>query len=179
MTFSIVILTDVVRAYKGILKEKEALEASLKALGQVKEEEGEGEGGGGGGTSDAEKTSEVEEREGDGEGEGGEGGGRQSESEEGEHNTSAVTPEKKVIAFAHVATQKFDGQLLFQPPSDAAVVASLRQQLSTLTSSLQTLTVERAKMESGFQKDKKNLLVRERGRVDWSEKEKGRERGRG
>ena len=60
---------------------------------------------------------------------------------------------------------------MFQASGDAALVASLRQQLSTLTSSLQTLTVERSKMEANFQKDKKSALVRKR------ERREGEERG--
>lgn len=93
------------RAYKGILKEKEALEASLKALSEVEEmkEGGGGEGEGEGDVSENDKTSEVEE-EGEGEREGEGEGERQSETEEGEHNIS-VTPEKKVVFFARTPFQ--------------------------------------------------------------------------
>ena len=86
-----------VRAYRGIIKEKEALEASFKVLSEMgrgeegeetEEERGEGEGV----DSGVEKSSESGERE--GEKEGGEEGGRQSEAESSEKET--VVPEKKV-----------------------------------------------------------------------------------
>ena len=95
-----------VRAYRGIIKEKEALEASFKVLSEMgrgdegeetEEERGEGEGV----DSGVEKSSESGEREGEkesgereGEKEGGEEGGRQSEAESSEKET--VVPEKKV-----------------------------------------------------------------------------------
>ena len=43
--FCVCVCADVVRAYKGVLKEKEALETTLKALSVQQEEEGEGEEG--------------------------------------------------------------------------------------------------------------------------------------
>ena len=65
---------DVVRAYKGVLKEKTALEETLKALSVRPEEEGE----------------EV----GEGEGERGEeGGGGKGEREEGEEGGGEVKEE--------------------------------------------------------------------------------------
>ncbi len=36
----------------------------------------------------------------------------------------------------------------------------LKQQLSTVTAAMATLNVEKAKMESSFQEDKKSMLVR-------------------
>ena len=45
------------------------------------------------------------------------------------------------------------------PSSASSSAASLRQQLATLTTSLQTLTAEKGKNEAKFQRDKKNMLV--------------------
>lgn len=95
-TFYIPKITDVVRAYRGIIKEKEALEASLKALSQVGEtEEREKTGGEGEGVEKSPEGERVE-REGEKEGEGEEGGTLSSETEESEKDTS-ISAEKKVM----------------------------------------------------------------------------------
>lgn len=140
---------DVVRAYRGTLKEKEALEASLNALSQVREqqleiERGEGEGREEGEVEDDKdnsnslnKSSEISEGDNEVAIDNGE---TKSEAEESEKESSFT--EKKVT-------------------TDASLVLSLRQQLSTVTVSLQTMTSGKTKMEASYQKDKKNMLAQQ------------------
>lgn len=66
---------------------------------------------------------------------------------------------------------------LLKVTTDASLVLSLRQQLSTVTVSLQTMTAGKTKMEASYQKDKKNMLVRG-GRRERGEGRGGRERAR-
>ena len=83
-------VADVVRAYRGVIKEKEALEAGLAVLShprgpeEEKEEREEGEDG------EGDVSLEV------GEGEEGE---TKSETEESDKDTSLVVVEKKVLRF--------------------------------------------------------------------------------
>lgn len=71
---------------------------------------------------------------------------------------------------------------LLKVTTDASLVLSLRQQLSTVTVSLQTMTAGKTKMEASYQKDKKNMLVRggrrERGEGGGSELGRGLRVGR-
>ena len=80
-------VADVVRAYRGVIKEKEALEAGLAVLSHPRgpeEEKEEGEDG------EGDVSLEV------GEGEEGE---TKSETEESDKDTSLVVVEKKVLRF--------------------------------------------------------------------------------
>ena len=85
-------VADVVRAYRGVIKEKEALEAGLAVLSHPRGPEEEKE---------EEEREEGEDGEGDvslevGEGEEGE---TKSETEESDKDTSLVVVEKKVLRF--------------------------------------------------------------------------------
>ncbi|XP_051249112.1 GRIP and coiled-coil domain-containing protein 1 [Dicentrarchus labrax] len=161
---------DVVRAYKSLLKEKEALEASLKVLSVSQEvdlnQHGQGatvtvsdlpEDGCSLHSEDSVDTAASvdtpsETTRGDqSEEDQGEPGGRsssvllRSDPDAGGSETSSIGAEQQ-----HQATP---------PPSVEADrrVAQLKSQLSTLTSSLSTVTQEKSRMEASFQADKRQL----------------------
>ncbi|XP_035532001.1 GRIP and coiled-coil domain-containing protein 1 [Morone saxatilis] len=159
---------DVVRAYKSLLKEKEALEASLKVL-SVSQEVDLNQQGATVAVSDlpedgcslhsedsvdtaASVDTPSETTRGDqSEEDQGEPGGRsssvllRSDPDAGGSETSSTGAEQQ-----HQATP---------PPSVEADrrVAQLKSQLSTLTSSLSTVTQEKSRMEASFQADKRQL----------------------
>ena len=124
-----------------MIKEKEALEASLSALSQPgateeeKEEEEEVEGEGEKSFDSGEGEREGEERE------------AKSETEESDRDMSLVM-EKKVLIKLWCALNGISSVVFFikqSPGSASSSAASLRQQLATLTTSLQTLTAEKGK----------------------------------
>ncbi|XP_054480653.1 GRIP and coiled-coil domain-containing protein 1 [Anoplopoma fimbria] len=160
---------DVVRAYKSLLKEKEALEASLKVLSVTQEVDLNQQGLDTTSTSDlpedgcslhsedsvdtaasVDVSSETTR-------------GDQSEEDQGEpgaksssmtlrSDTSAGSPESSGMG----AEQQ---QQATPPPSTEVDrrVAQLKNQLSTLTSALSTVTHEKSRMEASFQADKRQL----------------------
>uniref|UniRef100_A0A3B3WYL0 GRIP domain-containing protein n=2 Tax=Poecilia mexicana TaxID=48701 RepID=A0A3B3WYL0_9TELE len=151
---------DVVRAYKSLLKEKEALEASLKVLTvtqdlDIKQQEPDAarrldllDDGCSLHSEDSvdtaasvDTTSETNR-------------GEQSEEDQGEPGQrSDSTPDAdsgSVEAEQHQAP----------PPSNVEAerrVAQLKSQLSTLTASLSTVSQEKSRMEASFQADKRQL----------------------
>lgn len=118
---------DVVRAYKGIMKEKEALEASLKALSVSRDQ-----------SHDQSCDGAVEPLSSEGE----------------EDGSSSSKPEHGIVEYVHVRV--IDCMCLLGGEDE---MVSLRQQVTTLAQALNTLTIEKSKMESSFQQDKRGLLV--------------------
>lgn len=144
---------DVVRAYKSLLKEKEALEASLKVLTVTqdpypKQHEQDAarrlellDDGCSLHSEDSVDTAASVDAASE------TGRGEQSEEEQGE-------PGSTVDADVEAEQQ--------QSPAPSAVeadrrVAQLKSQLSTLTASLATVTQEKSRMEANFQADKRQL----------------------
>uniref|UniRef100_H3CCG4 GRIP and coiled-coil domain-containing protein 1 n=1 Tax=Tetraodon nigroviridis TaxID=99883 RepID=H3CCG4_TETNG len=145
---------DVVRAYRSLLKEKEALEASLKVLSASHETDLSAQ--------RPQQTSELLE---DGCSLHSEDSvdtaasvdessrGEQSEEEQAEPGgrSSSAVPDAGLS----------EGPEPPAPPGPSAEgerrVAQLRSQLSTLTSALATVTQEKSRMEASFQADKRQL----------------------
>ncbi|KAF3705395.1 GRIP and coiled-coil domain-containing protein 1 Golgi coiled-coil protein 1 [Channa argus] len=158
---------DVVQAYKSLLKEKEALEASLKVLTVVQEvdlnqlgqdtvisdlpEDGSSlhsEDGVDMATS-VDNTSETPR-------------GDQSEEDLGEPGSkpSSVTMRVEVQAGSESGMVGVGALQLATVPSNVDAerrIAQLKSQLSTLTGALATVTQEKSRMEASFQADKRQL----------------------
>ncbi|XP_071809060.1 GRIP and coiled-coil domain-containing protein 1-like [Asterias amurensis] len=120
-------LRDVVQAYKSLSKEKEALEASVQALSNAPPQRL-------GGASQGSKP-QGQKKDGE-EGKEEEGGGEpKGTKDEGKDGSDTESMEKE----DHVNYQQ------------------LKDQLSTLTTALATVTGQKSKMEASFQADKKKL----------------------
>ncbi|XP_034019112.1 GRIP and coiled-coil domain-containing protein 1-like [Thalassophryne amazonica] len=144
---------DVVRAYKSLLKEKEALEASLKVL-SVSQEVDLSQCGGNMvaaelaedhcslHSEDSLDTAASLETATSINSEGASRGEQAEDEHESEHGDTAE-PESNT-----------EGTAALQPVSR---VLQLKSQLSTLTSSLATVTQEKSRMEASFQADKRKL----------------------
>ncbi|KAM3587410.1 uncharacterized protein V6R79_004653 [Siganus canaliculatus] len=160
---------DVVRAYKSLLKEKEALEASLKVLSVTQEVDMAEQGRDAAGASselpedgcsmhseDSVETAASmdmpnEALRGD-----------QSEEDQGEPGgrTSSVPQRSDPEAPENNNNVGAEQQQQATPPSSTEAerrLAQLRSQLSTLTSALATVTQEKSRMEASFQADKRQL----------------------
>ena len=178
---------DVVRAYKSLMKEKEALEASLKVLTVSQEVDlGQQPWDGGSPTGPASVTSDLlddrcsmhsadsldtaasitsegargEQAAGDEQ----EGGGATGESDEaGGAQGHQAEPETTSGSESGGGGGLLQRQHTPPPPPPAAHaeadrrVLQLRTQLSTLTSSLATVSQEKSRMEASFQADKRNV----------------------
>uniref|UniRef100_A0A8C4HTB1 GRIP and coiled-coil domain containing 1 n=1 Tax=Dicentrarchus labrax TaxID=13489 RepID=A0A8C4HTB1_DICLA len=138
---------DVVRAYKSLLKEKEALEASLKVLSVSQEVDLNQHGQGATVT-----VSDLPED------------GCSLHSEDSVDTAASVdTPSETTRGDQSEEDQGEPGgrssSVATPPPSVEADrrVAQLKSQLSTLTSSLSTVTQEKSRMEASFQADKRQL----------------------
>lgn len=159
---------DVVRAYKSLLKEKEALEASLKVLTVTQEVDMTQQS-----LDTASASSELPE---DGCSLHSEDSvetaasvdmpsealrGDQSEEDQGEPagRTSSAPPRSDSEAPENNGVGA-EPQQQATPPSSAEAerrLAQLKSQLSTLTSALATVTQEKSRMEASFQADKRQL----------------------
>ncbi|XP_076578860.1 GRIP and coiled-coil domain-containing protein 1 [Chaetodon auriga] len=160
---------DVVRAYKSLLKEKEALEASLKVLTVNQEVDLNQQ------AQDTTTNSELPE---DGCSLHSEDSvdtaasvdtpsettrGDQSEEDQGEPGgrSSSVTPRSEPDAGGSESSiVGVEQQQQATPPSSSEAdrrVAQLKSQLSTLTGALATVTQEKSRMEASFQADKRQL----------------------
>ncbi|XP_076062611.1 GRIP and coiled-coil domain-containing protein 1-like [Oratosquilla oratoria] len=123
-------LRDVVRAYKSLAKEKEALQASLTALT----------------TSTASDNSDLKKDK-----------NRVEESSSGQQdNGSSKSPGGTGEGGSAEAAK--DSGSTGEKTEGSIDVSKLQAQLATLSSSLATLTVEKQRMETSFQSDKKRLL---------------------
>ncbi|XP_068443000.1 GRIP and coiled-coil domain-containing protein 1 [Clinocottus analis] len=145
---------DVVQAYKSLLKEKEALEASLKALTVTQEVDLNQQG------QDTTSTSDLLED------------GCSLHSEDSVDTAASVdTPSEPTRGEQSEEDQGEPGvksgsmtagaeqQRATPPPGTEGDrrVAQLKNQLSTLTSALATVTHEKSRMEANFQADKRQL----------------------
>ncbi|XP_034381904.1 GRIP and coiled-coil domain-containing protein 1 [Cyclopterus lumpus] len=159
---------DVVQAYKSLLKEKEALEASLKVLTVTQEVDLNQQG------QDTTTTSDLLE---DGCSLHSEDSvdtvasvdipsettrGYQSEEDQGEPGVKSDSMTLRSDTSAGVSESSTVGAEKQQatPPPNTEVdrrVAQLKNQLSTLTSALATVTHEKSRMEASFQADKRQL----------------------
>ncbi|KAG7274191.1 hypothetical protein CRUP_008567 [Coryphaenoides rupestris] len=173
---------DVVRAYKSLLKEKEALEASLKVLTVSQEVDfGQCHDGGGSPAGPASITSDLPEDRCSlhsedsldtagsitSEGVGPTGGdGNDLSPGHGAEPAEASGSESGISSSSGRGQDPLLLQTLPPPPgapfsnahaeADRRVI-QLRTQLSTLTSSLATVTQEKSRMEASFQADKRNI----------------------
>lgn len=153
---------DIVQAYKSLLKEKEALEASLKALTvsaqcstrtEHAEDHGSlhGENSLDAAESGAESAGTIsstqndvadEDQVGHGEGNSVPPQSEKSELENGTISSSTANVEQTVVSTSAEPDRR---------------VNQLKSQLSTLTSSLATVTQEKSRMEASFQADKRKM----------------------
>ncbi|XP_071358949.1 GRIP and coiled-coil domain-containing protein 1 [Trachinotus anak] len=166
---------DVVQAYKSLLKEKEALEASLKVLTVTQEvdlnQQGQDNNTAGAApdlpedgcslhSEDSEDTAASvdtpsETTRGD-----------QSEEDQGElgGKLSSVTPRVERVALdaggaesSSVGAEPHQQATPLQSVEPERRFVQLKSQLSTLTSALATVTQEKSRMEANFQADKRQL----------------------
>nr|XP_060632252.1 GRIP and coiled-coil domain-containing protein 1-like [Anolis sagrei ordinatus]XP_060632255.1 GRIP and coiled-coil domain-containing protein 1-like [Anolis sagrei ordinatus] len=137
-------LKDVVRAYKGLLKEKEALEASLRVLSVAHQPLDAQEAAGPGVAS--EFGLDVSEDRSSGQSEE-DGAGPAVEEEEASATASAVGAEEE-------SGSSGSGEA---PGEGGRRVLQLKAQLSTLTASLATVSQEKSRAEASFQADKRRL----------------------
>ncbi|XP_053718983.1 GRIP and coiled-coil domain-containing protein 1 [Synchiropus splendidus] len=146
-------LKDVVRAYKSLLKEKEALESSLKVLSVSQEVDLNQHGGQSKALlSDDHSSLHSEDSL--------ETGASLDMSETGKGDQIQDNPEEPAGSIRSEASGSETSSVgAEQPPaaeSDRRVV-QLRSQLSTLTNALATVTQEKSRMEANFQADKRQL----------------------
>ncbi|KAK5849516.1 hypothetical protein PBY51_009152 [Eleginops maclovinus] len=147
---------DVVRAYKSLLKEKEALEASLTVLTVSNQDHHEARGlphptglppedGCSLHSEDSLDTAPSVEESEDEPGEPGKAAVLQSDLDAGGSDSSSVGAEPR--------------QQATPPPSSEVErrLAQLKNQLITLTGALATITQEKSRMEASFQADKRKL----------------------
>ncbi|CAB3979634.1 GRIP and coiled-coil domain-containing 1-like [Paramuricea clavata] len=121
-------LRDVVQAYKGLQKEKNALEKSLRVLST------------GGNVDSAEKDSDLDE----------------SLNEESENIVKESTSDSTNIQESqHFKPAKTEELQVHDASGDQI---SLQAQVMTLREALDTIMEQKAKMESSFQADKKKYL---------------------
>ncbi|XP_074481077.1 GRIP and coiled-coil domain-containing protein 1 [Sebastes fasciatus] len=155
---------DVVRAYKSLLKEKEALEASLKVLTVTQEVDLNRQG------QDATTNSDLPE---DGCSLHSEDSldtaasvdtssettrGDQSEEDQGEPGLKSSSVTLRSDPDAESSGVGVEQQATPPPSTEAdRRLAQLKNQLSTLTSALATVTHEKSRMEASFQADKRQL----------------------
>ena len=143
-----VISADLVVAYKGIQKEKEALEASVKALGALQTPE-----------NTPEKNTRKENA--------GTGGEFADPLNVSLARVNRLTAPDAVCRRCSVVTPKVLPCHLQAVPSEGLTcetgetqqLQQMREQLATLTTSLSTLAEEKSKMESTYQAEKKQLRV--------------------
>ncbi|KPP69300.1 GRIP and coiled-coil domain-containing protein 1-like [Scleropages formosus] len=168
-------LKDVVRAYKSLLKEKEALEASLKVLTVSQEADVRGEGPPGGGSGiEAHPPERAEDRcslhsedSADTAASAETATSITSGSAKGEHaeedaGASSASQRSEEASGSESGISSSSGEQ--QPSGDVdRRVLQLKTQLSTLTSSLATVTQEKSRMEASFQADRKKM------KQDWEE----------
>ncbi|KAE8749866.1 hypothetical protein FOCC_FOCC003335 [Frankliniella occidentalis] len=123
-------LRDVVTAYKGLSKEKEALEGSLIALTASQSQ-----------INPVKSASEKE-----------------TASEAKTTVTGCDSPKNEGDNLEQSTENAKEAQTVATPvDGDESSVEQLRLQLATLTNALSTLSAEKSKMEAGFQADKKKL----------------------
>ncbi|XP_064400000.1 GRIP and coiled-coil domain-containing protein 1-like [Halichondria panicea] len=132
---------DVVRAYKGVLTEKDALEATVKALSISQED-------------DADSALPGE-------------GDRPSDNETDYETLKSSTGDcVRSEGVRSDLSEAGDSGAETKPIKDHLSPSGgfrhqLKQQLSTVTAAMATLNVEKAKMESSFQEDKKAMVAQQ------------------
>ncbi|XP_058481130.1 GRIP and coiled-coil domain-containing protein 1 [Solea solea] len=156
---------DVVRAYKSLLKEKEALEASLKVLSVTQELDLQQQDASGPApdlpedgcslhsedsmdTAASVDTASETTR------------GDQSEEDQGEPTVQAERAELEASSTGSSCGSGAESQQQATPTPNVEAdrrVARLKSQLSTLTGALATVTQEKSRMEANFQADKRQL----------------------
>ncbi|XP_060632252.2 GRIP and coiled-coil domain-containing protein 1 [Anolis sagrei] len=137
-------LKDVVRAYKGLLKEKEALEASLRVLSVAHQPLDDQEPAGPGAVSEFGLDASEDRSSGQSEED---GAGPAVEEEEALSASTAVGAEEE-------SGSSGSGEA---PGEGGRRVLQLKAQLSTLTASLATVSQEKSRAEASFQADKRRL----------------------
>ncbi|XP_051814128.1 GRIP and coiled-coil domain-containing protein 1 isoform X2 [Acanthochromis polyacanthus] len=150
---------DVVQAYKSLLKEKEALEASLKVLTATQDVDLNQQGrdapelpedGCSLHSEDSVETAASVETPSE------TARGDQSEEDQGEPGQSSSTPDTGGSDSSGVGTELQQATPPLSTEADRRV-AHLRGQLSTLTGALATVTQEKSRMEANFLADKRQL----------------------
>ncbi|XP_061570884.1 GRIP and coiled-coil domain-containing protein 1 [Cololabis saira] len=158
---------DVVRAYKSLLKEKEALEASLKVLSvsqdldltRQDQDRARGpqdplEDGSSLHSEDSLDTAASVDVLSETRGE----SGQEDQTEPGRRSSSTPDAESSGGEAEHQATPPAEVEHQATPPAESERrLSQLRAQLSTLTAAIATVTQEKSRMEANFQADKRQL----------------------
>ncbi|XP_062839550.1 GRIP and coiled-coil domain-containing protein 1 isoform X2 [Anolis carolinensis] len=146
-------LKDVVRAYKGLLKEKEALEASLRVLSVAHQPDTLDPAGPG--TTSGSSLDLGEDR---------------SSGHSEEDGAGPVTEEEEQA----VGPEEESGSGGEAPGDGGRRVLQLQAQLSTLTASLATVSQEKSRAEASFQADKRRQKQEREEASRRAEEERGR-----
>nr|XP_016854304.1 PREDICTED: GRIP and coiled-coil domain-containing protein 1 [Anolis carolinensis] len=146
-------LKDVVRAYKGLLKEKEALEASLRVLSVAHQPDTLDAAGPG--TTSGSSLDLGEDR---------------SSGHSEEDGAGPVTEEEEQA----VGPEEESGSGGEAPGDGGRRVLQLQAQLSTLTASLATVSQEKSRAEASFQADKRRQKQEREEASRRAEEERGR-----
>ncbi len=150
-----------VRAYKGVLTEKDALEATVKALSISQEDDADSALPGEGDRPSDNETDYETLKSSTGDCVRSEG----VRSDMSETGDSGAETKQNHLSPSGMYHQSISSNLMLRLFLIGGFRHQLKQQLSTVTAAMATLNAEKAKMESSFQEDKKAMLVRCDGSV--------------